>query len=431
MSQSTENQFIRTCIQQIEGCYADTQKGAWRQRELERFQRDLSDRTGVRLSLSTLKRLWKNQFAQLPHAATLDALAQFLDYQDWHDFKARQGPPGHPPKVSSTRKTSLILSAAIIVFGVALVVVANLGFSPSDRPVRILGDVGFEVDKTVASGVPNTILFRYDLGNVEADSFFIQQSWNRLLRRSIDPADEVYASIYYIPGFHRGKLFANDSIIAIRRVHILTDGWLPYARHNYEDPEPIYLKPLEVSGALTVEEDDFAEKVRDMSNDWVITYTNVADFRATSDSFELSAALQLSDLLEEACSYVEMRILTEEHIFYVQLTNRGCEAGLELKVGETILDGQKTDLSAFGADLEQWNDLRLRVENKHASVFLNGVEVRHLSYEQSFGGIKGIAFRFTGRGLVDYVTLRDGKGDIAYHDDFEVATIQASSSYKQ
>ncbi len=431
MSQSTESQFIRTCIQQIEDRYADTQKGAWRQRELERFQRDLSDRTGVRLSLSTLKRLWKNQFAQLPHAATLDALAQFLDYQDWHDFKASQGSPDPAPKESSTRKTSLILSAAIIVFGVALVVVANLGFSPSDRPVRILGDVGFEVDKTVASGVPNTILFRYDVGDVEADSFFIQQSWNKLMRKPIDPADEVYASVYYIPGFHRGKLLANDSIIATRRVHILTDGWLPYARYNYEDPEPIYLEPLEDSGVLTVAKDDFAEKVRDMSKDWVITYTNVADFRTTSDSFELSTALQLADLFEEACSYVEMRILTEEHIFYVQLTNRGCEAGLELKVGETILDGQTTDLSALGTDLQQWNDVRLRVEDKHASIFLNGVEVRQLVYEQSFGGIKGIAFRFTGRGLVDYVSLRDGKGDIVYHEDFEVAVTRTSSSYRQ
>ena len=45
----------------------------------------------------------------------------------------------------------------------------------------------FDAQKTVAAGIPNTVIFKYDVSNVAADTFYIQQSWNEDHKVTIDP----------------------------------------------------------------------------------------------------------------------------------------------------------------------------------------------------------------------------------------------------
>ncbi|MEM9329378.1 MAG: hypothetical protein AAGA85_27200 [Bacteroidota bacterium] len=417
--QNTDWQYIERCIHLIEEHYRETVTGEWRQRDLERFQQDLESQTGIRLSLSTLKRLWRSQFAQLPHAATLDALASFLDYKDWYDFKAKQQLVPTPIARQPKRFKVLVpLSVAVVALAVVLVIIANLSFTSSPSPILIEGDVSFSLDKTVTSGVPNTVLFRYDVSNVSADSFFIQQSWNKRFRHPVDPRNKVYTSIYYIPGYHRAKLVANDSIIAVGRLHLLTDGWVAYGRYDYADPIPVYLSTQQGEGALTLDRSDTESKIKDWSKGWNISYSNVQAYDAHSDSFELESSLKLATSPDQACAYVEMRVLTEEHIFYVSLTNKGCEGENVIKVGEKVVDGQTTDLSAFGADLSEWNTVNLAVRDRNAVIHVNGSQTYEVAFEESFGEIKGLVMLFSGPGLVDYVTLKNADQRIVYHEDF-------------
>src|SRR5690606_41228567 len=56
-------------------------------------------------------------------------------------------------------------------------------------------------------------------------------------RRSADLS--IYTSIYYEAGYHRARLIANDALLAMQPVHILSDGWEPYLYYSYQDPEPV------------------------------------------------------------------------------------------------------------------------------------------------------------------------------------------------
>jgi hypothetical protein len=61
--------------------------GKMRQRDFEYLAKLIEDQSKVRLSLSTLKRLWKDDYNQEPHASTLDAMASILGFDSWQSFK--------------------------------------------------------------------------------------------------------------------------------------------------------------------------------------------------------------------------------------------------------------------------------------------------------------------------------------------------------
>src|SRR4030095_991262 len=69
-------------------------EGKLKQREIEYLSNLIEEKSRVKLSISTLKRLWKPDLQQLPHPTTLDALVSILDFKDWQDFKKQNAP--HP-----------------------------------------------------------------------------------------------------------------------------------------------------------------------------------------------------------------------------------------------------------------------------------------------------------------------------------------------
>src|SRR5687767_13729364 len=64
-------------------------EGKLKQREIEYLSNLIEEKSRVKLSISTLKRLWRTDLQQLPHPATLDALVSILDIKDWQEFKKR------------------------------------------------------------------------------------------------------------------------------------------------------------------------------------------------------------------------------------------------------------------------------------------------------------------------------------------------------
>ena len=241
-----ERDYIILCKKLIEERFHfGNGNGKVRQRDLEGLADAIEEKSGIKLSLSTLKRLWKDDYDQTPHPSTLQALVSILGYKDWQDFRMKEHLLVKEELLPVQKKPKGIVFRWVIL-GLVLLIPALIwviGFKPKQegkqKPI-IKGPVTFTGNKTVAEGVPSTIIFNYDLSNVEADSFFFQQSWNDLEKVKIDPKEHYYSNIYLYPGFHRAKLIANDSIIKRVKVHITTDGWLPLARYQFTDSQPMY-----------------------------------------------------------------------------------------------------------------------------------------------------------------------------------------------
>jgi hypothetical protein len=400
-----------------------------RQRELEQLADQIEQRSGVRLSLSTLKRLWRDDVTQLPHPSTLNALVSVLDHADWMAFKQATVLTPAPqsesiPATLAVRRSKTVwwwtaaASAAMITL---LVLLQATNRSSNSRPLTLPANIPFQANKTVTLGVPNTVEFRYDVSGIDADSFFIQQSWDPRDKEAIDPAGKYRSSVYYLPGFHRAKLIVNDSIVSRVRIHIKTDGWLPVAEYTDNSREPFYLDkiPSSEAGNLHFTEAQLLQAGVDVSKRYHLRYYNIRDFdHVRSDSFNLQARLKLDSIQSIPCPRAMVTIVTEEDIFYLQLTTPGCVGELYLGMGEIRKSGKENDLSALGCNLYHWQTVQVQNKGKQVTISLNNRPIHTLSYKKDFGKIVGIVFNFTNPGAIDDVSLQNGEGEMIYETGF-------------
>ncbi len=422
----SEREYINLCKQLIEEKFHfENDAGTLRQRDLEYLADSIEETSGIKLSLSTLKRLWKKDYDQTPHPSTLQALVSVLGFKDWQEFKLKTAAAPlvatptkkHAPSFRTWMALPAILAVAVLFWLIAF----RTGKQDKTKPL-VKGPVTFTGNKTVSQGVPSTIVFNYDVSNVVADSFFFQQAWNNMEKVRIDPKGHYYSNIYYYPGFHKAKLIANDSIIKRFRVHITTNGWLPLVRYSPMDNMPVYIKknnPV-INGALHVTQNDLRTSNIDRDKNPILSYFNVREFENTnSDNFSLDTRIVCDSSNTQPCPGFELTIMCEEHIFFVDLTGKGCERNIAIKMGEVVQNGANSDLSAFGRDLYHWQHLQIQVAHKKATIYLDERPVHTIAFKDDFGKVVGLNYNFTGTGAIDYVKLQNGDGKLVYEDEFD------------
>ena len=412
-----------------------TSDGKLKQRDFEYLARLIEEKSKIRLSLSTLKRLWKDDYTQEPHPATLDAVASLLEFDTWQTFKKQQAESRVEPTATGSKRQrrSIYWPIAAGLFAVLVLIVFLVlqGFNRSEKKLSLPDNITFKADKTITSGVPNTVLFTYDVKDIKADSFFIQQSWNPLNKVGIDPTKSYLSSIYYTPGFHRAKLIVNDSIVKIARIHIKTDGWMPIVQYNVSDNSPFYLdsRKMIVGGTMLTTLEALRAANVDASKKFFLRYYNIRDFDGVdSDNFSIETRFKHDSIGIALCPLAELTILTEEHIYFIPVTSMGCVGDLEIKVGEVFKNSKDHNLSGLGTNIYQWQKLRIENNNKNASVFLNDTEAIRLHYNRDFGKIVGLIFSFNGLGSVDYINVKDVNGHVVYNDDFQSTSSQVTIS---
>jgi hypothetical protein len=401
-----------------------TSDSGWRQRDFEALARIIEDKSGVRLSLSTLKRLWRSDSITNPHPSTLDALASLVDAKDWLDFKK-----DYPPETVK-KGTSSIAWTTVAVLVAALVLVGFFVIKPetdklpgsSAKAPMVLGPISFTANKTIATGVPNTVVFKYNVQNLQADEFYLQQSWNEKHRESIDPTVSNFSSTYYTPGFHRAKLVANDSIVKMARVHIKTNGWLPLVKYHRDDLVPIYIRNQQTTheGSLSILPDQLQQAGVDMTKNFILNYHNVREFDGLeSSNLQLQTRVKLDSIGNYACPQISITMVNEEGIFYIPLTSLGCVGNIGIKFGEVVKNSRNSDLSALGVNPFDWQELQVSIKDKKASIQLNQVEVFEAEYSKDYGLLMGLVISFTGPGSVDYVKVLDSHGGQVLNDTFQ------------
>ena len=133
------------------------------QRDLEILSTYIEEKTGVIISLSTLKRLWKDNYKQSPQLATLNALAAVLEYKDWQSFKQANQVSSSPISLNAKWMAPVVI--AIIVVGVLVIGSSRESLKTEKKKniheqLKITGPVYFDAQKTVAAGIPNTVIFK-------------------------------------------------------------------------------------------------------------------------------------------------------------------------------------------------------------------------------------------------------------------------------
>jgi hypothetical protein len=196
---------------------------------------------------------------------------------------------------------------------------------------------------------------------------------------------------------------------------------MPLVRYSFLDNTPVYLKKDHhvTNGALHITQNDLISSNVNFDKDFVLSYYNVREFENTySDNFLLDTRIVCDSSNTIACPGFELVVICEAHIFFVRMMGKGCERNIGIKMGEVYHDGIKSDLSAFGRNLHEWQHLQIQIVNKQARIYLDEQPVYTINFKNDFGKVVGLVYNFTGMGAVDYVKLKNGENKLVYEDEF-------------
>jgi transcriptional regulator with XRE-family HTH domain len=368
------------------------------QRDLQTLADAIEARTGVLISLSTIKRLLAGQFSRLPQIATLNALAQYLDYPHWQAFRIAQKPAGQPaPKPATDRRQAKrhIPRVAATIALVTFTTLALLAVKLVHHPLANLDKTAFSATKVTGNDIPNSVVFHYNIDTVMADSFFIQQSWDRSRRVRIYKKNYTLTDIYYEPGYHTAKLYANDKIIKTVPVSIPTNGWVFYAREELFKGRIAYIPPS-------------SPEIKNYNAFIWVDFP--AAIQYTSDDFTLKVKIKVNNVNNASCPFLMTEIFCQHNFMYFQNRLKGCSSESFAQFGDNFLNGKTHDLSGLGMDITTWQKLSLTVKDRKATVSINGVPAYSATYQASGGLITGLGFISNGLCDVDSVDLRTGDG---------------------
>ena len=280
----------------------------------------------------------------------------------------------------------------------------------------------FTAKKNTDNKIPNTVVFNYDIDNVNADSFFIQQSWDDNRRVRIYKNHYTLTDIYYEPGYHIAKLIANDSIIKVVEVSIPTDKWFLYANENKYNYATEYIKAENhiSNGSLGISKEVLLQNNIDISNSMSYIYAYFPSKQEVSgDNFTLKTRIRMTEVRNNLCPFLELEVFCQSNYIILKSTEKGCASEALVQFGNKIIRGKEADLGSISFDIKEWNDIELLVKNKNVTVKINDKVVYETAYEYSTKNIAGLAFISNGLCEVDRVDLTGNDGAIVYRDDFE------------
>jgi hypothetical protein len=423
---STERELILLCRTRIEQILNWGDSSLWTNSDFELLSDKIFEKTTVRLSISTLKRIWgKVKYDNSPTAATLNALANFLDYASWRDFESENNKsnqaqaaerkeetvasPG-PAPVETRKPNRLVVRALTTVVVLAASVVVVLLLVKGRSPHRFDPALAEFKAREITDDLPNSVVFDYDVSAYDADSAFIQQNWDPMRREKVSLTGKQHTSVYYEPGYFQAKLIVNDTIVLDDVVWIKTKGWKGIVEIN-DTKVPIYLSHENIqlaNGNTGFTADILREKtgVPIFTNKVAGTLQNVQDFGVKVNSFDFETSIRNSCTPEEAiCRRVWIALLTTDMAIVVPLGTKGCASELGILTPNGWKSGKENDFSAFGCEFKDLEKVQISLHDSLLNVSLNDKVIFTEKQKDPSGDIVGLRLAFEGAGEVQYVKL--------------------------
>jgi transcriptional regulator with XRE-family HTH domain len=415
-----EQTLIKTSIIRIFNDSGYSDLAGMTQRDFDHIGEQLREKSGISISGTTVKRLAYGEFNRLPQIATLNAIANYFDYRTWQEYKAARITDG-AAKVPSKKVKPEFSLKYLSIPGVVVMVAGIYLLGTTAGPVENAESASFSFRKNTSNDIPNTVAFSYNIDEVQADSFFIQQSWDANRRVRIYKNKYTITDIYYEPGYHIAKLIANDSAIREVDVSIPTDRWFFYAIDNKANYTPEYINSDSFinNGILGLNVTQLQENGIDVNKDkryHAVYFPSQMDLPA--DNFKFKTRVRMQEVRGNACPYIEIELYCQRSFIIMKSTTKGCAHEALVQFGEQILRGSDTDLLPVSFDVREWTDIEIVVLNKVATVKVNDKEVLSTRFVTDTKYLAGLGYISNGLCEVDKAELVGMDGKVMYKNDF-------------
>lgn len=429
-----EQSIVHLTVQEIFRLNGYPDSSLMTQRNYDQISDEIEKKSGIYISGTTIKRLSKGAFNRLPQVATLNALANYFNFNGWPEYKAafilkhgevesesqQTTPPARPTVSQSGRGRGYIWRWLPLLM--VPVCICGYYLYPSKKQAGNFDKATFSARKTTRNDLPNSVVFEYNIDEVVADSFFVQQSWDRNRRVRIHKKTNTLTDIYYEPGYHIAKLIANDSIIKTAVVNIPTDRWFFYVNEYKRAYRTEYIKTENAfkSGSLAISKEELNKNRIDTHAEKIFLYSYFpSKHEVSTDNFTLKTRVRMKEIRNNLCPYISIEVYGQYDVILVKSTPRGCANQAALRFGPHEFKGEKADLASIAYDVTQWTDIELTVRNKQASIKIGGRPAFSTTYQNSLKLITGLSFISNGLCEVDYVTLTGPDGTVFRRENFD------------
>lgn len=416
-----EQEYLKYCLEAIEEKLNWKPSSEWRESDFIRLSEAITEKSGISISPHTLKRLFgKIKYKKFynPQQATKDALAKFLDYQDWGGFVSSRNSRGKENNsskgVTKNKKGKKLVAVGVVAFIVLLLVLVLSNVNFEWENISKKEDFNFSLTDAVGV-VPYTVALNYDISNLSSDSVMVDFGFNHPIRGQqtmlVDKAKFLRNFTYQIPGQYKIRLKDGDKVLKSTKVLAKSKTW-----ESYFNPETaigefwinnkIESKPF--TGSLYYPPTYLDSVGFDSNQVFYLTHRLFREFDIDGDNFELKTRFKSSeDLGGITCYDFIIRVICENEGNNIKLMEKGCSQFSGMKIGETVLSGVHEDLSSFKFNLGVWNNLKVSIKDKNAEVHINNRKIFTGDYKKSNGKIIGLEIVFKGSGMLDYLHLRD------------------------
>lgn len=349
--------------------------------------------------------------------ATLNAISRYLGYQHWQEYRAEvrakmpifEPPAPHDAGSCSSRRNQpkTLLYSSILSLLLVLFITSRSSLKDTSASFE---EAKFSVKKVTANDIPNTVVFSYNVDGIDADSFFIQQSWDESRRVRVYKKQYTLTDIYYEPGYHTAKLIANNVIIKTLDVSIPTADWFFYAKRSFSGGTPSYIRTEQYiqDGKLGLQASDLVKhNLNPMEENSSYHTYFPSEWPVHSDNYVFKTRVRIQELKKNPCPYLMLEVFCQKNFMYFISMPKGCASESKLQFGVLSVDGKTTDLSALGANVTESWELKIEVKNRVATIYYGDKQVYTGRYTKSAGKITGIGFISNGLCEVDQVELKD------------------------
>lgn len=427
----THLKTLKTAIEHKTG-WGDSSQ--WATKDFEHLSEAIFDATQVNISVTTLKRLLgKVHYAAQPRLTTLDAIAQYLTYENWRSFKQaiinestdRKNAYLSKGKCIISKRRAVLKPILIGGLGVTVCMVMLLMYrlvgtknTSNAKEYKDIGSGSFNIRK-VSKGLPNTVVFSYDISGIHSNKVQIQQHWDKTKRIDIDKQNTEVTCLYYYPGYFRAKLVADDKIIQEKDLFIASDGWLA-AIEGKAKPQYILPEDLIQKEALQLSE-TMKANIASKEPIPLVNYFYFRDFQSlpgTDFIFETSFRHTLKTG-KNICQRMNVIIVGTQGVLSIPFSAPGCIGALRMFLNGQRVQGKHRDLSGFGCDFTKTQQLKVINKQNSLTIYLNNHSIYQHKLKNDIGNVAGVKYLFKGYGEVDYIKYSKINGYTVFQEDFE------------
>jgi len=412
----------------------------WKNRNFIFLSDAIFDKTKMRISLSTLKRICgKIDSIYLPNVSTLDVIAQYLDFKDWASFiqhKKRENTLIVTKIKETTNHGNAKFRIKKPVFfystGGLLILFTSLYFLMKEQKPKassVLANFEFTCINPIGT-TPHNIVFHYDLKNVnDAHPLVLRYIGMGTLFDSFAIAGRTMKSPIFnykseIPGVYTMQLSYNQNVLKEFNITTESPGFCLLidsprnGRYSIILPE----KDIVKNGVLGLSSKDI-EAMGHPPLQTNPSYLLVKDSinKQCTDGVDISLKIKNDSYAgNDICNRCYITVLGKNHYFAFGIANKGCGSTIKIYYppNNEFISGQTTDLTNLEINLKEWTDIRISHKSNDFKVFINS----NLAFEKSVNermDFAGLKIKFHGYGLIDDVSISDTRGKLIYTNNFD------------